>query len=285
MLCLFLLYNSVNQLSVYSFPLLPPPRHPSGSSQSPQLGSLCPSHQPLLLHVVAYGCQCQAPISFVPPLPSPTSSVHMSILYFCVSVPALEIGSSISTFHMCVPHTIFAFLFLFSVGIFSPAPEPIQELCTSFSDCVSLVAFLSPPRTVFPLLGENFLPGFWHSFGQSSSLVCRMSVTLDLFCCSCMFRFKSNILTRIWSGVLPDALLYLARADTWSHSCRCWAGAPSRVEDPNSRSCCQTAGQTPNPLNPSSLLVKWRVWTWECVDSFDSKTLRAPGLLFVRCWS
>ena len=49
MLCWLLLYNRVNQLYVYmcSFPLKPPfcppptPSHPSRSSQSTQLGSLC----------------------------------------------------------------------------------------------------------------------------------------------------------------------------------------------------------------------------------------------------
>ena len=45
MLCEFLLYNEVNQLYVYTHPLLGPPfhppSHPSRSPQSTKLRSLC----------------------------------------------------------------------------------------------------------------------------------------------------------------------------------------------------------------------------------------------------
>ena len=48
MLCQFLLYNDVNQLYVYMYPLLPnPPAHPSRSSQNTELNSLC---QPAASH-------------------------------------------------------------------------------------------------------------------------------------------------------------------------------------------------------------------------------------------
>ena len=35
---------------------------------------------------------------FVPPSPSPTHCVHKSVLYVCVSIAALQIGSSLSSF-------------------------------------------------------------------------------------------------------------------------------------------------------------------------------------------
>ena len=61
MLCQFLPYNNENQLYVYIYPLLlEPASHPSRSSQSTELNSLCytaASHQPSISHMVVYTCQ------------------------------------------------------------------------------------------------------------------------------------------------------------------------------------------------------------------------------------
>ena len=48
-----------------------PPSHPSSSSQSTELSSLCctaASHQPSILHTVVYMCQCYSLNSLLPPL-------------------------------------------------------------------------------------------------------------------------------------------------------------------------------------------------------------------------
>ena len=69
---LFLLYNKVNQLYIYTFPYLLPPAspslppslsHPSRWSQSTELISLCyavASHQLSILHLVMYICPCHS---------------------------------------------------------------------------------------------------------------------------------------------------------------------------------------------------------------------------------
>ena len=72
MLCQFLLYNGVNELYVYIYPLClgppsPPPSHPSRSLQSTELSSLCytaGSYQLSILHMVVYICQSQSPNSY-----------------------------------------------------------------------------------------------------------------------------------------------------------------------------------------------------------------------------
>ena len=104
MLCQFLLYNKVNQLYVHIYPL--PLKLPSYSSlipprrtwQSTELSSLCyitASYQLSVLHMVVYLCQSQSPNSSHLPLPH---QVHMSAVYVCVSIPALQINSSVPFF-------------------------------------------------------------------------------------------------------------------------------------------------------------------------------------------
>ena len=100
----FLLYSNVNQLYVYISPpsWAPPPTHPqyhpSRSSQNTELSSLfytAASHQLSILHLVVYICQWYSPnlshISF-------PYCVHMLILYLCISIYALQIGSSVPSF-------------------------------------------------------------------------------------------------------------------------------------------------------------------------------------------
>ena len=74
MLCQFLLYNNVDQLYeyIYPLPLEPPPpappSHPARASQSPRLSSLCYT-APCFKHGSAY---MLIPLSqLIPPSPSP----------------------------------------------------------------------------------------------------------------------------------------------------------------------------------------------------------------------
>ena len=124
-LCWFLLYNKVNQLYIYIHPHYPPScislppslSHPSRRSQSTQLISLCyaaASHQLSILHLVVYICQCHSVTSSQLTLPSP--HVLKSILYICVFITVLPLGSSEPLFLFnsiyMHQHTVFVFLFL-----------------------------------------------------------------------------------------------------------------------------------------------------------------------------
>ena len=125
MLCQFLLYNKVNQLYVYIYPISPPSciflppslSHPSRSSQSIELISLCyaaASHQPSILPLVLYIRQCysltssQLPLPPLPPCPQ-VRSLRLR-LYSC---PATRFITStfLNSIYMC-QHTVFVFLFL-----------------------------------------------------------------------------------------------------------------------------------------------------------------------------
>ena len=127
MVCYFLLYNKVNQLHIYIYPhissflcLLPPSlSHPSRWSQSTEVISLCyeaASHQLSILHLVVYICPCHSLTSSQLILPPP--HVLKSILYICVFIAVLPLGSSepfyfifLDSVYMC-QHTVFVFLFL-----------------------------------------------------------------------------------------------------------------------------------------------------------------------------
>ena len=80
---------------MYALPREPPsplPCHPSRSSQSSRLGSLCytaASHELSALHMIAY---VNATLPIRPTLSLPRCV--KSILYVCVSIPSLQIGSS-----------------------------------------------------------------------------------------------------------------------------------------------------------------------------------------------
>ena len=75
---------------------LPPSlSHPYRWSQSTELISLCyaaASHQLSILHFVVYICPCYSLTSSQLPLPPPC--VLKSILYVCVFIPVLPLGSS-----------------------------------------------------------------------------------------------------------------------------------------------------------------------------------------------
>ena len=93
----FQLEDNCFQLCTH-IPLLPlkPPSHPtSHPSRASQLGSLCSraaSQQPSVLHMAAYVCQCCSLSLSHPLLPC---CVHSSVLHVWVSLPALQIGSSV----------------------------------------------------------------------------------------------------------------------------------------------------------------------------------------------
>ena len=79
--------------------LLSLPSQPSRSSQSTELSSLrytLPSHLLSVLHMLVYMCQPQYPSS--PHLLYPLHCVHTFVYYICISIPALQIGSSVSFF-------------------------------------------------------------------------------------------------------------------------------------------------------------------------------------------
>ena len=78
--------------------LTPSLSHPSRSSQSIELISLCyaaASHYLSILHLAVYICQCYSLTSSQLPLPH---CVLKSIRYICVFIPALPLGSSILLF-------------------------------------------------------------------------------------------------------------------------------------------------------------------------------------------
>ena len=86
-------YISKSPPSCVSLP--PSLSHPSRWSQSTELISLCyeaSSHQLSILHLVVYICQCYSLTSSQFTLPSPC--VLKSILYICVFIPVLPLGSS-----------------------------------------------------------------------------------------------------------------------------------------------------------------------------------------------
>ena len=124
MVCQFLLFNKVNQLYTYIYPhisflciSLPPSlSHPSRWSQSTELISLCyaaASYQLSISHLVVYISPCHSFTSSQLTLPLPC--VLKSILYVCVFIPVLPLGSSepffLDSICMCQP-MVFVFLFL-----------------------------------------------------------------------------------------------------------------------------------------------------------------------------
>ena len=101
-----LLYNNVNQLYVYIYPLpleppsTPTPPHPSHSSQYRAELPTAASYQLLILHMVMYIC-FSASLSIRPTFSLPCC-VHKSVLCDFISIPALQRGSSVpfSRFHI-----------------------------------------------------------------------------------------------------------------------------------------------------------------------------------------
>ena len=113
MLCWFLPYINVNQLYIYiyiymyvSMNLPASPSHPSRLSQSPHLSSLEPYSKVPLAVLFTYGGVCFHATLSIHPLHSshlllpepPRLRIHKSVLYACISIAALQIGSSVPSF-------------------------------------------------------------------------------------------------------------------------------------------------------------------------------------------
>ena len=87
----------------WAYLTLSPSTHPSRSSQSTELSSLCcrpASHWLSILHVVVYTRQSYSPSSPHPPF---SPHAHMSVLYICISISALQVRSSIQFFSYGLP--------------------------------------------------------------------------------------------------------------------------------------------------------------------------------------
>ena len=102
-LCWFLLYSIVHQPYVHCpLPVEPPspPSRPSRSSQSTGLSSLCCSRSPPALFHSWECTYVPATLSVRPAISCPPSPPHVlkSILYVGVSIPVLQIGSSVPFF-------------------------------------------------------------------------------------------------------------------------------------------------------------------------------------------
>ena len=128
MLCQFLLYNKVNQLYIYIYPhisslLRLPPILPIPhlwvvtKHRADLLCYVAASHELSVLHLVVYICPCHSLTSSQ--LTLPPLNVLKFILYICVFIPVLPLGSSeplllfffLDSIYMC-QHTVFVFLFL-----------------------------------------------------------------------------------------------------------------------------------------------------------------------------
>ena len=121
LLCQLLLYNNVNQLYMYIYPHIPsllrlPPTLPIPPLQvvtKHELISLCyagASHQLSILHLVVYICPCHSLTSFQLTLTPP----HVkSILYVCIFIPVLPLGSSEPLFFFQIPYICVSLQYLF----------------------------------------------------------------------------------------------------------------------------------------------------------------------------
>ena len=134
MLYQLLLYNNVNQLYVYMYPLLlnppfhsPPKSHPSKSLQSTELSSLCytaASHQLSISHTVIYICQYYSLNSPHPLLPS---CIHKFVLY------SFPVNRFLSTIFLDSIYIQITFLLNFLLSIQSLKEQKEKKLSTHFS--------------------------------------------------------------------------------------------------------------------------------------------------------
>ena len=119
----FLLYNKVNQLYIYIYPHIFSILHLPPTLSIPPL-QVVTEHRadrpvlcgcfPLAIYFTFGSIYNSMPLSPSSQLTLPNSRVLKSILYLCVFIPVLPLGSSEPFFlhiYMC-QHTVFVFLFL-----------------------------------------------------------------------------------------------------------------------------------------------------------------------------
>ena len=115
-------YIPISPPSCVSLP--PSLSHPSRWPQSTKLISLCDaaaSHQLSILRLVVYICPCHSLTSSQ--LTRPPPRVLKSILYICIFIPVLPLGSSdhffsfLDSIYMC-QHTVFVSIFLTSFTLY-----------------------------------------------------------------------------------------------------------------------------------------------------------------------
>ena len=111
MLCQFLLYGKVNQLYVYICPLFF--GFPSHLGHHRALSRVPCAIQQVLISYLFYTQQGIYVNPNLPIYPTPLSrlGIHTFVLYFCVSISALQTGSSVPFFQ--VPHTCINIRYLF----------------------------------------------------------------------------------------------------------------------------------------------------------------------------
>ena len=126
MVCQFLLYNKMNQLYIYIYqhissllhlpPTLPIPPLQEVTKHRADHPVLC-SCFPLAIYFTFGSVYMSMPLPPFVPAYLPPPHVLKSILYVCVFIPFLPIGSSqpffffLDSIYMC-QHTVFVFLFL-----------------------------------------------------------------------------------------------------------------------------------------------------------------------------
>ena len=139
----------MNQLYIYIYPHIPSllclsPTHPSHLSrwsQSTELISLCyaaASHKISILHLVVYICPCHSCTSSQLTLPHP--HVLRSILYVCIFIPVLPLGSS----------EPFFFFFRFHIYVLA------YSICFSLSDLLHSVWQTLGPSTSLQITQFRF---------------------------------------------------------------------------------------------------------------------------------
>ena len=149
MLCQFLMYNEVNQLYVYIYPLpLGPPSYPCRSSQSTRLSSLCytaASHQLFVVHMVLCVCQCYSPNSSHPLFLS--SCVHMSISYIghLYTCPAnMFIYTILQIPHICINiHTYIPIIYRKRLEKYAMNVNDSMEIMTGSFNLFPFMYFLN----------------------------------------------------------------------------------------------------------------------------------------------
>ena len=100
-------------LSLPLHPPSPPPFYPSRVSHSARLGSLCYTATSLQTIYFAHGSVYMSMLLSQFVLSSASPHVHKSVPYICISIPALQIGSSITIFINYIYMHYYTIFFLF----------------------------------------------------------------------------------------------------------------------------------------------------------------------------